>query len=208
MSSQKKISARDISRQFGIPVTEKDLQPEVSKDNAFASQLASLEDLIELETSPAGKNASEKSQQSPTNACSSGKQSSRNKVFVEECKESFADLYEKHSPRIPESSGSSQETAKHKGSSRIKDLDGFNEQEKQLKIHSSEDDSDFGKYFNMASAKVSDKDSIELSEEEAEPFEISEEAATSSSVRKQTFHTFAAFEEAFSTKNKRSSKRK
>lgn len=172
MCAQKKLSARDISEKFGVKITEKDLEPEVDKDNHFAKQFASLESLLELEnknnSSKDKKHLTEKPDIKPENV---SVKKSTEKVFVEECSDSFKDLYEKsiYAGDVPEKAEDSP-----RGGEKIKNRISLSRQtpgEEEM----SPDDDDFSKYFDLDSAKVADKDSVRLSDEEAKPFEISEE---------------------------------
>lgn len=47
MSAKKNLTAKDLSEKFGFQISEKDLEPEIDKDNRYLNQMADLSSLIE-----------------------------------------------------------------------------------------------------------------------------------------------------------------
>lgn len=202
MCARKNLSAQDISEKFGVKISEKDLQPEVDKDNRFAKQFASLDALLELENK---KQSSAAKQESRRNADDEvqNKSTAKNtagKVFVETAEESFAELYEKSI--LAESDKEEPEKDRKNTAGKIKQRVSFAKLEHNDDGNDAEDD-DFGKYFNLDAAKVSDKDSVQLSDAEAKPFDLSPDIVAQAGNTKRTFSSFEALDQAFAQKRRK-----
>ena len=158
MSTKKNLSAKDLSEKFGVPVSEKDLNTE---DGAASRGLNHLGDLSELNRK---ENFSANAPRNPVPESSPVDKEN-------EPEKSFAELFEARGGVI-----ASNESAKEKE----------NPPKRTLKSFVKEEETDFGKLFSLSQAKVVDKDSIALTDEESEPFEISEEDFSG----KTAFHGF------------------
>lgn len=74
-------------------------------------------------------------------------------------------------------------------------------EKKKSKLVDLNDSNDFSAYFNLASAKVEDKDQVTLRDEDYEPFEVSEEDLEDK--KNVSFHGFDDLAKAFGGKKRK-----
>ena len=72
---------------------------------------------------------------------------------------------------------------------------------KKSKLVEFDDSKDFGAFFNLASAKIEDKDKITIPDEDYQPFEVSEEELEDK--KNLSFHGFEDLAKAFGGKKKK-----
>ncbi len=169
MCAKKNLSAQDLSEKFGFQISEKDLEPEIDKDSKYLNQMADLSDLIAEER--------ERAVAAKPSAPEAGtKEPEKEPTFAElfESRGSVAAVREDEPPKPAP-------------------------KREKNKLVNEEDDMDFGRLFNMSSAKVVDKDKLTLPDEDYEPFEISEEKMPENS----SFHGFDDLAKAFGGKKKK-----
>ena len=75
------------------------------------------------------------------------------------------------------------------------------EGKKKSKLVELDDSKDFGAYFNLASAKIEDKDKIMIPDEDYQPFEVSEEELKDK--KNISFHGFDDLAKAFGGKKRK-----